>query len=218
MIHMNRQCTPRSHHTFRNLSHASRCIDQRRRLTDDSSDCKDHSGKNSRNSRREHNAKYCTKLSRSKSEAAFSVRIRNRLKRFFRRSHNKRKDHNRQCKRSCQNRKSPVQRIYEKQHSEQSVYNRRNSRKRLCCQTDHFYEFISFSRVFHKKDCWKNTERNCDQKRKYRHYDRIDKRRNNGSIFRSIIPFKKRKLNMRYSVDQNICDQKQQYRKRKQRS
>ena len=25
--------------------------------------------------------------------------------------------------------------------------------KRLCCQTDHFYEFISFSRVFHKKDC-----------------------------------------------------------------
>ena len=34
---------------------------------------------------REHNAKYCTKLSRSKSEAAFSVRIRNRLKRFFRR-------------------------------------------------------------------------------------------------------------------------------------
>ena len=108
---------------------------------------------------------------------------------------------------------APAASEYKKQGTEKSVYDRRDSGKCFCRQPDDPYQFISFFGILRQINSGKDSKRYRDQQRHYRHDQRIDDGWQHGSVIRGIFPGKQRRLQIRYSFDQDIGDQKQQNHK-----
>ena len=67
-----------------------------------------------------------------------------------------------------------MQGCYEEQHTEQTIYDRWNTGKCLCRDTDQIYETAAFFGIFYKEDRCKNSYRRCNGKGYQGHDQSID--------------------------------------------
>ena len=75
----------------------------------------------------------------------------------------------------------------EKQHTEQTIDNGRNTGQRLRGQTDNLHEFIALSGIFDHVDCRPHTKWHGKQQRDHNHLHRVDDGGEHGHVVRIIM-------------------------------
>ena len=173
-IHVKCQGTSGTHQAVWNCRNSTGSIKKCCSLTYHTSDGQDHTCQDSRNCGGKYNRKNSTELACSKSEACLTVRIRNRFQCFLGGTHDQGKYHDHHSQRTGKKRHAPVQCSYKEQHTEQTIYDRWNTGKCLCGNTDQLYKTAAFFCIFHKEDRCKDSYRSGNRQRYQCHDQGID--------------------------------------------
>ena len=164
-IHVYSQGTSGSHQVRWNLCHRTGSINQGCSLTNNTSSCKYYTRKDSRNCTWKYHFENGTELSCPKAKGSFPVRIRHTHKCLFCGTDDQRQDHDHQCHCASQKGISPMEGGTEKQKTEQTEDNGRDSLKGFCCKTDDLNQLASFFCIFNQIDCCKNSKWHRDHQR-----------------------------------------------------
>ena len=185
---MHRQCSARSHRTGTNTRCCSGGIHQSCCFTDNSTNCQNDTGQNSRHGTWYDNLEYCPQSACSQTEAALPERIRNTHQCFFGCPHNQRQYHQCQCNCTAQQRISKVAGNDKHQVTKQTKDNGRNPLQGFCGHPHHFYQLVASFCIFHEVNCRTDTDRNCHNQGQYHHFQRVNNGRHHGIIRCGIFP------------------------------
>ena len=148
-------------------------------------------------------------FTRSQSECALTVALRNGLKTLLGSTHDRRKVHNYQCQGTCQQGSLHIQELAEEQHANQSIDNRRNTGQGFCCIFNYGNQLF-IGCILGQINCRPYTKRQNNQQGCKYYINCVQDIRQNSDTVRQITWWCSQQLegNIGKSLNKHISDQK----------